>query len=92
LSNQGGTIPSAWKQSNITPVHKGGSCNDPGNFCGPCYSKLLEKLITIIPGEYLEDHGLLHHQGGFNLRMNNIIKYKITALNSSLLLQLLSGI
>ena len=32
LSLQSGTIPSAWKRSNITPVHKGGSCDDPGNF------------------------------------------------------------
>jgi len=29
---QSGTIPSAWKQSNITPVHRGGSCDDTGNF------------------------------------------------------------
>ena len=32
LSLQSSTIPSAWKQSNVTPVHKGGSYDDPGNF------------------------------------------------------------
>ena len=29
-----GVVPNQWKCSNITPVHKGGSCDNPGNF-GP---------------------------------------------------------
>ena len=27
-----GNVPQAWKCSNVSPVHKGGSCDDPGNF------------------------------------------------------------
>jgi len=27
-----GIIPSAWKQSNITPVHKGGKIDDPNKY------------------------------------------------------------
>ena len=70
LSLQSGTIPSAWKRSNITPVHKGGSCDDPGNFrlisVVPITAKMLEKLISFQHSSYLEDHGLLHdHQGAY---------------------------
>jgi len=70
LSIQSGAIPSAWKQSNITPVHKGGSCDDPGNFqpisVVPVTAKLLEKLISTQFREYLEDRRLLHdHQGAY---------------------------
>ena len=32
LSVKSGTVPSTWKQSNITPIHKDGSFDDPGNF------------------------------------------------------------
>ena len=27
-----GTVPSAWKRSNLIPVHKGGDTDDPGNY------------------------------------------------------------
>jgi len=27
-----GTVPSAWKQCNVTPVHKGGDTENPGNY------------------------------------------------------------
>jgi len=70
LSIQSGIIPSAWKQSNITHVHKGVSCDGPSNFrpisVVPVTAKLLEKLISIQLIEYLEDHRLLlDHQGAY---------------------------
>ena len=56
LSLQSGTIPSAWKRSNVTPVHKGGSCDDPGNFrpisVVPVTAKFLEKLISFQLSSY----------------------------------------
>ena len=27
-----GSLPAGWKKSNVTPVHKGGSTDDPGNY------------------------------------------------------------
>ena len=27
-----GVVPMAWKKSNVTPVHKGGKTDDPGNY------------------------------------------------------------
>ena len=70
LSLQSGIIPSAWKQSNTTPVHKGGSCDDLGNFrpisVVPVTVKVLEKLISFQLSSYLEDHDLLYdHQGAY---------------------------
>ena len=41
-----GTIPSAWKQSHISPVHKGGAVEDPSNYrpiaVVPVVAKVLE--------------------------------------------------
>jgi len=31
-SLKSGNVPQAWKCSNVTLVHKGGPCDDPGNF------------------------------------------------------------
>ena len=42
-------IPSAWKQSNITPVHKGGCIDDPSNYrtisVVPVVAKVLKRLF-----------------------------------------------
>ena len=45
-----GAISSSWKQSNVTPVHKGGDVENPGNFppisVAPIVAKVLEKLVA----------------------------------------------
>jgi len=65
-----GLVPSAWKFSNVSPVHMGGVKDDPGNFCPisivPIVTKSLEKLIANQLSSYLESHGLLYdHQGAY---------------------------
>ena len=63
-----GTVPSAWKKSNVTPVHKGGDTDDPGNYrpisVVPIVAKILEKIIAIQLGSYMEHHHLLHDLQG----------------------------
>jgi len=64
-----GLVPSTWKFSNVSPVHKGEVRDDLGNFCPisvmPIMANVLEKLIANQLGSYLESHSLLHdHQGG----------------------------
>ena len=66
-----GTIPAGWKQSHITPVHKGGTCDDPSNYrpisVVPILAKVLEKIVSIQFSQYLEKNNLLHpHQGAFH--------------------------
>ena len=70
MSIRSGSIPRAWKQSNVSPIHKGGSCDDPGNFrpisVVPIIAKVLEKLIANQLLNYFETHHLLHdHQGAY---------------------------
>ena len=60
-------IPVGWKQSHITPVYKGGECNDPSNYrpisVVPILAKVLEKIVS---AQYLEKNNLIHpHQGAF---------------------------
>ena len=56
-SLKAGAFPSQWKQSHITPVHKGGAPSDPGNFrpisVVPILAKILEKIVAIQFGQYL---------------------------------------
>ena len=51
-----GSIPSDWKQSNVTAVHKYGCKDDPSNFrpisVVPVLAKILEKLVTSQPSTY----------------------------------------
>ena len=66
-----GIIPSAWKQSHISPVHKGGAVEDPSNYrpiaVVPVVAKVLEKIVACQFGTYLEEHELLHpHQGAYH--------------------------
>ena len=53
-----GTVPLAWKRSNVTPVHKGGDAKNPGNFrpisVVPIVAKVLEKLVADQLGLFLE--------------------------------------
>ena len=69
-SLQTGIVPSAWKYSNVTPVHKGGDKSNPGNFrpisVVPVAAKVLERLIADQFRLYLESRHLLHdHQGAY---------------------------
>jgi len=69
-SLQNGVIPSAWKQSHITPVHKGGPLDNPSNYRPisvlPITVKVLEKIVASQFSSYLEENQLLHpHQGAF---------------------------
>ena len=69
-SLQNGEVPSEWKQSHITPVHKGGSPDDPGNFrpisVVPIIAKIFEKIVSDQLSTYFEDNHLLHpHQGAY---------------------------
>ena len=63
-----GTVPSSWKRSNVTPVHKGGDTDDPGNYrpisVVPIVAKVLEKIIATQLSSYMEDHHLLHDLQG----------------------------
>ena len=63
MSIRSGFIPRAWKQSNVSPIHKGGSCDDPGNFRPISIiliiAKVLEKLIANQLLNYFETHHLL---------------------------------
>ena len=62
-SVQSGVVPQGWKCSNVTPIHKGGSCEDPGNFqpisVVPVVAKLLEKIVSNQLYSFLKDRGLL---------------------------------
>ena len=59
-----GSFPEGWKKSNVTPVHKGGSTDDPGNYrpisVVPIVAKILEKIIALQLSLYLESHQLLN--------------------------------
>ena len=64
------TFPDVWKQSNITPIHKGGPVDDPCNYCPisvvPVIAKILEKIVSIQLTGYLEINHLFHpHHGAY---------------------------
>ena len=65
-SLKNGTMPSAWKKFNATPVHKGRDTDDPGNYRPisvvpiAIVAKILTKIIAIQLGSYMEQHHLLH--------------------------------
>ena len=68
LSLQQGIVPHAWKQSHITPVHKGGSTDDPSHYrpiaVVSVIAKVLEKIVATQLSSYLEEHWLFNsHQG-----------------------------
>ena len=65
-----GVVPQDWKCSNVTPVHKGGPCNDPGNFrpisVVPIVAKILEKVVSNQLHSFLERNELLSpYQGAY---------------------------
>ena len=64
MSLKEGIIPQDWKQSHITPVHKGGNFDDPSNYrpisVVSVVAKILEKIVSDQLSLYLENHKLLH--------------------------------
>ena len=71
-----GIIPNQWKCSNVIPVHKGGSCDNPGNFrpisVVPVVAKVFEKIVASQLNSYFEDHQLLSiYQGFFRYRASH---------------------
>ena len=69
-SSESGVVPQSWKCSNVTPVHKGGPCNDPGNFrpisVVSIAAKLLEKIVSNQLYSFLERNELLSpYQGAY---------------------------
>ena len=70
MSLKGGIIPQDWKQSHISPVHKGGNFDDPSIYrpisVVSVVAKVLEKIVSDQLSLYLENHKLLHpHQGAY---------------------------
>ena len=71
MSLHQGIVLQAWKQSHITPIHKGGPTDDPSNYrpisvvC--MVAKILEKIVSTGQlSSYLEDYQLLHpYQGAY---------------------------
>ena len=69
-SIQTGSVPRAWKRSDVTPVYKGGDVNHPGNFrpisVVSIVAKVLEKMIANQLSSYMESRKLFHkHQGAY---------------------------
>ena len=62
-----GTFPAAWKQSNITPIHKGGPVDDPSNYRPiSVIPVIVEKIVSVQLSSYLETNHLFHpHQGAY---------------------------
>jgi len=59
-----GNVSSAWTQSNITPVHKGGYIGDPSNYWPISGFPVVDKVFEFY--SYLEINKLLHpHLGAF---------------------------
>ena len=57
-SLQTGVFPNEWKRCNVTPVHKGGASNTPGNYrpisVVPVVAKVLEKIVAHQLHSYFE--------------------------------------
>jgi hypothetical protein len=69
-SQRAEAIPRGWALCGITPIHKGGDVNDPGNYRGIAVGSLLAKLYACMLNEKLmkwtERHGLrARGQAGF---------------------------
>ena len=63
-----GLVPMAWKKLNVTPIHKGGLTDDPGNYrpisVVLVVAKVFEKMIATQLNAFLEHHDLLHDLQG----------------------------
>ena len=86
-----GTVPLAWKRSNITPVHKGGDFDNPGNFrpisVVPVMAKVLEKFISNQLGSFLVNHHLLNDLQGVyrhGRSTDHILLYAVDTITQAL--------
>ena len=69
-SLQSGVFPTEWKRCNVTPIHKGGPSDIPGNYrpisVVPVVAKLLEKIVAHQLQSYFENcHSLSPLQGAY---------------------------
>ena len=57
-----------WKKSNVTPVHKGGQTDDPGNYrpisVVLIVASVFKKMIATQLNNFLEHHSSLHNLQG----------------------------
>ena len=62
-------IPDDWRLSNVTPVYKKGSKSDPGNYRPVSLTsnmcKLMERVINLSLGDYLNKNVIENSQHGF---------------------------
>ena len=86
-----GTVPLAWKRSNVTTVHKGGDARDPSNFCPisvvPVVAKVLEKVVVDQLGLFLESCHLLNDlQGAYHhgRSSEHILLYAVDTITQAL--------
>ena len=86
-----GTVPLAWKRSNVTPVYKGGDTENPGNFrpisVVPVVAKVLEKMVAHQLGLFLESHHLLNDlQGAYRhgRSAEHILLYAVDTITQAL--------
>jgi len=88
-----GTIPLEWKKCNVTPIHKSGSFEDPGNFrpisVVPIIAKLLEKIVAFQLNSYFEKNHLLFDYQGAYRRGRSTEQLPLTLLYMQLTIRLL---
>ena len=54
----------AWKESNITPIYKYGTPDDPSNYRPIAVIPVVTKIVATQLGMYLEQNNLLHSYQG----------------------------
>ena len=74
-----GTVPSSWKEANITPIYKKGDKKDPENYCSVSLTSILCKVMEFIFKDYLidflcENNILSNKQYGFLLVRPTILQ------------------
>ena len=87
ISLRSGVFPDEWKRCNVTPVHKGGAKDNPGNFrpisVVPVVAKVLEKIVAAQLSAHLEEHKLLNsHQCAYRRKsqLNNCLWWLLIVL------------
>ena len=82
-----GLVPTTWKKSNVTPIHKGGLIDDPGSYhpilVVPVVAKVFEKMIATQLNAFLEHHDLLHDlQGAYRhgRSVDQILMYAVETI------------
>ena len=74
------------EKCNVTPIHKSGSFEDPGNFrpisVVPIIAKLLEKIVAYQLNSYFEKNGLLFDYQGAYRRGRSTEQLLLTAIDT----------